>query len=842
MRADGGAIRARLALRWLLVGEARAHPGRLFGTVIAIAVGVALGFAVHLVNGSAIAAFGEAVRGVNGAADLSVRAASPLGFDETLYPEVFAAEGIVDASPVVVLEATANGAAFTLLGTDIVRAANVTPSLIGARTSGVDTSSAGLFDEGALFLSQAALTAAGTAVGETIVVEANGERFEMRVAGTLAGAGDGQAIGTMDIAAAQWRFARLGRLDRIDLRLGDAALARPALEALLPADAVLSDGEDELAQGAQLSRAYRVNLQMLALVALVTGAFLVFSSQSLSVARRSRAFALLRTLGLPKGGVIAVVLLEGAAVGIVGGLLGLLGGYGLARLALGILGSDLGAGYFSGETVTLAFAPVAALVFFSLGIVAAGLGSLLPALAAARAAPAATLKAVGDVVDPRARVPVLPAIALFGAGVACALAPAIAGLPLLGFVGMALMLAGGVAGVPWLARRLLTPLARAGRGGTPALLAVRHIHGAPGEAAAALCGIVASTALVIAMATMVTSFRGAVDDWLGQVLSADLYVNASSGAGLDPATQESLRSLPGVGSIVFAREVPLTLASDRPPLTLIARDVAEARPAAMVFTQGGDADALAGRAAWVSEPAARLEGWGVGDAIALPIGAGATFTVAGIWRDYARQTGAIIVRAEDYTALTGDSGRGQAAVTVGPGEDVAAVRAAVLERLPDAVRETATTAEPSALRGFALELFDRSFAVTYVLQAVAILVGLAGVAATMASQTIARIREFGMLRHLGLTAGQIRAMLGIEGALLGVVGGVAGTLLGLALGQVLIHVINPQSFNWTMETRVPVGTIFLIVAALIASAALTATLAARRATTMNAVLAVREDW
>ena len=149
---------------------------------------------------------------------------------------------------------------------------------------------------------------------------------------------------------------------------------------------------------------------------------------------------------------------------------------------------------------------------------------------------------------------------------------------------------------------------------------------------------------------------------------------------------------------------------------------------------------------------------------------------------------------------------------------------------------------PAELRRFALELFDRSFAVTYVLEGVAILVGLAGVAATVSAQTLARSREFGMLRHLGLTKGQILSMLAREGALLGLVGGIAGVLLGLALAQVLIHVINPQSFNWTMTTRLPIGTIPAVVAALVLAAAGTALLAGRRATHRSAVLAVREDW
>ena len=843
METRAGLVSARVALGWLIGGEWRAHPARFASTALAIAVGVALGFAVHLVNGSALASFDDAVRGVNGSADLSLRAASPLGFDEELYPKVIAAPGVADASPVVSLDARVSGKAFTLLGLDVIRAAAVTPSLVGLRPNGPDTGNDDVFSADAVFLSRAALTEIGAEVGQTIEVSANGSMFQMRVAGALPGVAEGQAIGVMDIATAQWRFGRLGLLDRIDLKLSDRAAAQAALGSMLPADVHLASAESEAAQGSALSRAYRVNLDMLALVALITGGFLVYSAQALSVARRLRAFALVRTLGLPRRGIVAAVALEGAAIGVVGAGVGLAAGYGMAALALRWFGGDLGAGYFSGADSRVVFLPLAAAAFFGLGLAAALLGSIFPALAASRAAPAAALKNSGDLLDPRTPARWLPALVLMAAGAIATLVPAVNNLPLFGFVGMALLLAGGVAGVPWLARLLLAPMARRPTRSVPPLLAVRHIHGAPGEAATALCGIVASTALMIAMATMVTSFRGAVDEWLVQVLASDVYLRTEGGAGFDPATQARLAATPGVSAIAFSRQLPLVLAQDRPPVVMIARPVAENSIDPLLVLIDQAALLPSGTVpVWASEPATRIYGWRVGTEIKLPLGRAERFTVAGIWRDYARQQGAIVIRDADYTRLTGDAFRDEAAVTLAPNTDAQAVSEALLRRTPEALRQSVSVAFPTTLRRFALDLFDRSFAVTYVLEAVAILVGLAGVASTMSAQTIARAREFGMLRHLGVGKGQITAMLGIEGALLGAIGGIAGVILGGILSQVLIHVINPQSFNWTMSTRVPLGTIGAVVAALVIAAAGTAMLASRRATATSAVLAVREDW
>lgn len=834
------------ALVWLIAGEARQHPGRIAIAVIAIAIGVALGFAVHLINGSALAAFGQAVNTVNGAADLKIEAATRLGFDEALYAKVLKVQGVADASPVVVLNAvTAGGGSFTLLGLDIIRAAEVTPSLIGAPARGPGGNGDALFASDALFLSSAALVAGKLRIGDRVAINANGRLQPMTVRGLLPGIAEGRRVGMIDIAAAQWLFGRLGKIDRIDLKLARDAQAsdvRTRLMPMIPAEAIVSDQHDDAQQSDGLSRAYRVNLTMLALVALFTGTFLVYSTQSLSVTRRLQSFALLRTLGMRRGGIVALVTIEGALAGVIGATLGLLMGFGLAAGALDILGGDLGSGFFDGAPPALIFAPLAAAGFFALGVAAAVGGSLIPALQGARAAPAVALKNSGDSIDPRDPVAGRLPLALLVLGIGAAFVPAVGRLPVFGYLSVAFFLAAGITAMPWLARSLLAPLARGSHRSVPVDLAIQHLHGAPGAAATALCGIVASTALMIAMAVMVTSFRGAVDEWLGDILSGDLYVRSEPGwGGFDPASQARMAAIPGIRSIVFSRQVPIVLDPGAPPMSLIARPVgADDAPLKLI---GEEIMPPPGTiAVWLSEPAARILASKPGDAISLPIGRDARFAVAGIWRDYSRQQGAVVMESKDYNRLTGDTVRDDAMVLLEPGADITAVRRKIRAAAPPSLTARLTMAEPASLRTLALSIFDRSFAITYVLEAIAILVGLAGVATTASAQASARTREFGMLRHIGVGRGQIVAMLGVEGALLGAVGGLVGVTLGVAISQVLIHVINPQSFNWTMTTQLPVTLMLAVIAALIVASAITAMLAGRRAVSMDAVRAVRADW
>jgi putative ABC transport system permease protein len=520
----------------------------------------------------------------------------------------------------------------------------------------------------------------------------------------------------------------------------------------------------------------------------------------------------------------------------------------LANAGLRLLGGDLGGGYFSDSTPELIFAPGAALSFFLLGILAALLGSWIPARDAARAQPAIALKDAGDVQVSRSLAAPAMAFSLLLAGGLLALLPPVGPLPLFGYASIALMLAGGIAAMPMLARLLLFPL-QGFAFRIPVHLASKHLWGAPSQAAIALCGIVASTSLTIAMATMVTSFRGSVDDWLVQILPADLYIRADGEDAFTADIQQALAAIPGVGEIRFRKITPLRLSPEQPPVAWIAQRVSREAPEESLPLIGASLPVPDGAIpVYLSEPAMWIYNRRAGEFISLPVAVGpaaespSRFFVAGIWRDYGRQQGTVTMDEADYTRLTGDTLRTEASVVLVAGAEQDVVVEGLRAALPPELRNRVSFAPSRELRAMSLRIFDRSFAVTYVLEAIAILVGLAGVAATFSAQTFARAREFGMLRHIGVLRRQIVEMLAVEGALLGTVGVIAGIGLGLAISQVLIHVINPQSFHWTMETRLPLPLFASVTLALIGAAAGTALLAGRRALSADAVRAVREDW
>lgn len=225
---------------------------------------------------------------------------------------------------------------------------------------------------------------------------------------------------------------------------------------------------------------------------------------------------------------------------------------------------------------------------------------------------------------------------------------------------------------------------------------------------------------------------------------------------------------------------------------------------------------------------------------------GEQFYVTGVWRDYARQFGAVAMDQRDFQALTGDSRVNDLALWLAPGTNDAqlqqAVRALAQARSGAGAGELIEFASSKQIRATSLRIFDRSFAVTYWLQGVAIAIGLFGVAASFSAQVLARRKEFGLLAHLGLRRRQILAVVAGEGAAWTLTGAVAGLGLGLLVAVVLVHVVNPQSFHWSMDLVLPWLRLLGLCAAVVAAGTVTAWLAGRAAAGQDAVLAVKEDW
>ena len=857
----------RALLRTFSWQELRHHPWRNAAAVVAVMLGVALAFSVHLINNSALSEFSQAVRAVNGQPDLELRAVQG-SFDESLYARVASHPQVAMASPV--LEITSYGLddksdttrrqALRIIGIDALAVASVAPALMPVPFKGAERLA--LFLPATVFLNPAARQVFAS---DRLQLQDGLQLRRVLVAGSVNAGGGPLAV--MDIGAAQDLFGRAGQLSRIDVRLKAGADLRSFAASLqLPPGITASAPGDDAERVSNLSRAYRVNLTVLALVALFTGAFLVFSVLSLSVAKRAQQFALLGVLGLTGRERLQIVLVESLALGLVGSVAGIALGTGLAALALRLLGGDLGGGYFSGVAPALQWSSGAALTYGALGVVAAGVGGWWPARAAQKLPPAQTLKGLG--LAPANGSGHWLSLLLLAAGGVLALLPPVFGIPLAAYFSVGLLLVGGITALPWLITLLYDRLSPWVAHRLLPMLAVERARRVRESAAVAVSGVVASLSLAVALTVMVASFRDSVTHWLDVVLPADLYVrttlstSASDAAYFSPGFVESLGSVPGVARVSTLRSTPLLLDAGKPAVTLISRPIDD--PATALPLVGTALPVPAGQIGiYVSEAMVDLYGARPGS-VFLPLSqsfsalaqsgraqaatdsiANQQFFVAGVWRDYARQFGAIAMPQRDFERLSGDRRVNDVALWL-DGKVADADVQKTIRQLADAQSPGGGAllemASVSQIRATSLKIFDRSFAVTYWLQGVAIAIGLFGVAASFSAQVLARRKEFGLLAHLGLTRRQILTVVAGEGAAWTVIGAFAGLALGLAVSTVLVFVVNPQSFHWTMDLQVPWARLLLLCAAVVLAGTLTAWLAGRAAAGRDAVLAVKEDW
>jgi putative ABC transport system permease protein len=833
-------------LRQLSWPELRHHPWRHVAALLAVMLGVALAFSVHLINASALAEFGAAVRAINGDADVEI-VGPRAGFDEALYGSVATMPGVAVASPVVEAETFAFDAdgrrvPIRVVGIDALVVARLAPAMLPRPRQGSDRFAA--IDPGVVFLNAAAERRLGNDA-TTLSLQTQQGRIALRVGGSVAAGGP--PLAAIDIAGAQVALGMVGRLQRIDVRLVAGADRNAFVASLrLPPGVRAAEPGEAGERISNVSRAYRVNLTVLALVAMFTGAFLVFSILALSVAQRVQALALLAVLGLTARQRRALVLAESAILGAAGSVLGIALGTALAATALRVFGGDLGGGYFPGVAPALRFDVAGAVAYGALGVVAALVGGWVPARAAERIVPAQALKGLGTATSTRA--PWRLGIVLVVLGAALATLPPLFEIPLAAYVAVGLLLIGGIACVPGGVGLALAGVAEPRH--ALALLAVERARHQRATATVATAGVVASLALSVALTVMVASFREGVTRWLDVVLPADLYVRAAVGAGseiatLPPRFAERAATIAGVARAEAQRVVAVQLDPRRPAAALIARPVDD--PERRLPLAGQLVAAPAGAtAAYVSEAIVALYGAAPGATLSLPLpdGRSADVFVRAVWRDYARQYGAIIVDSADWRRLTGDERVNDLALWLAAGTGTATVEAALRE-LAAASGYDATLLEftsPREIRAASLRIFDRSFAVTYWLQAVAIAIGLFGVAASFSAQVLARRKEFGLLAHLGLTRRQILAVVAAEGAVWTGVGAVLGLVLGIAVSVVLVDVVNPQSFHWTMDLLLPKLRLALLCGAVVVAGTLTAWLSARRVVGRDVVLAVKEDW
>jgi len=873
-------------------------------TVSGIAVGVATMAAIHLANASVLSSFSDTVDFVAGKASITILADGPgipeetlerlawlRGIGATLAPaiSVTAAAGSKDGEVVEVLgidplsDPSAREYSFAedgkrgekknfLEGDEGKERAGASghsggPPARREETHTFEESSPGLFSVFArqsLLVTEAFASRHGLKAGDAFRLVTNSVERTFRVAAVLRLAGAARAaagsIVFMDLAAAQEAFGKAGLLDRIDVVLpaslsgADRVRVLEEVSASLPPGVTAGRPERRTETVDRLVRAFRVNLSALGAIALLVGMYFVYNTLSISVLRRRADIGVVRALGASRRAVFAAFLGEGLALGIAGSALGLLLGAGLAAGALKLVGGTATELYVPSAHPVMHLDPGVLGFAFALGVVTSILSALAPALEAAGVEPAATMRhgSVEAARRRRTRPLALAGVVLLVLAWAATRPGPVRGLPLFGFISVFLV----VAGASLLAPAAVTLFAGRLDGvalrlfGVEARLARANLTGSLSRTSVAVAALTMGLSMMVAVAVMVGSFRTTVSTWVGQTLSADLYIGPASGRSgpsLGKIPEEAidlLRAVPGVDevdpylSFSATRDgAPYTIGSWR--FSFIARHVrlpiVDGRDPAAVFSE-----ALANGDAMVSEPFSEKFHVHAGDTVDLPGAAGPVrVRVAGVYTDYSNDRGTVALDRGKFQALWPLKGADTLAVAlkpdVSPEEGARRVEQALRGRYALRVRTNAT------LRRLVLQIFDRTFAVTYALEAVAIAVAVLGVFNTLTALVLERRREIGLLRVLGASAGRVRRAVRYEAAAIGGLGIAMGLASGAAMALVLVYVVNRQSFGWTIAMRWPwaflAGALALVFATTLLAAARPAGLAAAT----DAAAALKEE-
>ncbi len=822
----------------LILRPLKREPWRTLLTAIAVALGVAVVLAIEMAGNAAAGSFQSSMETLAGDADFEVTATGGVPPEAltnlALLPYPLKLEPRIEDYAVL----TAQRRTVPLLGIDLLSIAppgHTTSNLASPNSvwTGKDL---------------------GLKPGDRIELLINDRIGQYTVRGVL-GERSGDAI-VMDLAPANRILAKQGRLDRILVRTTPSkppAGWQTTLQAALPPGVLVAPQGSRTRENRRMLAAFRWNLRVLSYIALVVGAFLIYNTISVSVVRRRAEIGILRALGATRGAVRLAFLGEAACLGIAGAALGLALGRIMAGSAVKLVAATVGSLYVSSTPAPVALTWDIGLLALLAGTGVAIVSALAPAWEASEVVPVEAMsrgRRDHEVRIHRGRSLAVAAGLALAAWIASRQS-AVDGKPLFGYLSAVLLIAASALAIPALVDGLTRVSSTSLRRilGVEALLAARGLAASLRRTSVLVGALATAIAMMAAVGIMVGSFRQTVLLWMEDRLQADLYMRPASPAGADrhptlsPDIADRVAALPEVAAVDRFRAYEI--AYQGLPATLGAGEArVVARYGARPFLSGAAPQTvfaqLPGRDnVVVSEPFANKHQVRAGDILSLSLGGKAVrFRVLDIYYDYSNERGYIIMDRGTLLKYLPDPAPSNVAVYLRPGVPLEQGRRAVENALNG--RKVLLLSNRS-LREEAIAIFDRTFAITYALEAVAVFVAIMGVAGALLALVIDRRREFGLLRFLGAATSQLRRVILFEAALLGLLANIAGLILGVLLSLLLIYVINKQSFGWTIQFHWPVAVLIAALSVVYAATILAALYPARVATQLNPIEVVHED-
>jgi putative ABC transport system permease protein len=805
-----------LLLYRLVVRPLFRQPWRALLILFAVAIGDAAVVAIDLAGDAAAGSFHSSMESLAGQNDFEVTAAG--GVPEAVVAQLVALPYALRVSPRIEHHATvaSTGQTVPLIGIDMVSAANYTGAPV-AKNLDIRRDLDFINDPHSVWVT----SGLGKTAGDAIPLQINDQTRSYLVRGVISDSAEmvGDAI-LMDIATAQISADKVGRIDRILIRTpsnGNFNLWQSRIRRALPAGVLLNAQGAETEANQRMLVAFRWNLRILSYIALLVGAFLIYNALSVSVVRRRTEIGTIRSLGASRNAVLIAFLLEAAAFGSLGSLIALPLGRLLAAGAVRMLSTTVNALYVSSRPGAMTLTAGSVVLAFGVGIGVAIMSALTPAREASLVPPTEAMAAGRREFEIRVerKRDAMIALVLALLGAFAAQAPEIDGKPLMGYFAALLFVAASAFFTPLVVRSLSTAASDALRRlfGAEGLLAARNLAGSLRRTSVLVVALATAVAMITSVGIMVGSFRQTVLTWMESELPADLYLRPAGVAAGDqhptisPALADRIAQVPGVEAVGRFRAyeieyegLPATLAGAEPNL--------KRGQQSLTFLSGRRSvdilrELASGNVAIVSEPFANKHRVRPGQSISLPLGSETvSFRVLDVFYDYGHEAGFILLDRNILLRYLPDPAPTNIAIYLAPGASLDQVRVAIQKAIGSSNVLVLSNRE---IRRQGIRVFDQTFAITYALQAISILVAVGGIAGALISIVIDRRREFGVLRFLGASNEQIRKLILVEAGLIGLLATAVGICLGYVLSLLLIYVINKQSFGWTIQFHWPVA-------------------------------------
>jgi putative ABC transport system permease protein len=843
----------RLMLRPLLQ-----EPVRAILTILAVTLGVAVVLAIDLAGGAATGSFRASMETLAGDNDLEIVASG--GVPETVVGTIATLPYSIRVSPRIEDSAVIIGTQQTipLIGLDLISEGSSEhgEAIFG---SGPNETLAppenvirNLQDADSIWVG----ASLGKKTGDTLRLLINDQVREFTVRGVYADSNGSESAIVMDLAAAQRALNRFGRVDRILLKVPESSSLEEWQERVrkaLPSGVEIRTQGTATNENRRMLAAFRWNLRLLSCIALIVGAFLIYNTISVSVVRRRPETGIVRALGASRNAVLVAFLGEAAFFGLAGAVLGLPVGRAMASGAVKLMAATVESLYVSSRPGTIELSSWSVALAFLIGIGVSILSAYSPAREASLVSPVEAMARGRREYITRVHKSrdLWLALALGVLATAAASVPPIEGKPIFGYLSAVLLVVASALAIPAFTDALISRSSRwLGKIlGVEALLASQSLAGSLRRTSVLVGALSTAIAMMTSVGIMVGSFRETVVIWMNDRLPADLYLRPAGDSAPDRhptvslALADKISKLPGVAGLDRLRAYEITY--DGMPATLASVDLSalrsdhrsnfsSGRPAEEVLSQIRDANAVV-----VSEPFTYKHHVRAGDTITLALGTSrSSFRIADIYYDYGSERGTILMDRQTMLRYLPDPTPSNLAIYVAPNASVETVRQEITQA---SAGYRVLLASNRDLRTEAVRIFDRTFAITYALEAVAVLVAVMGVAGALLALVIDRRREIGLLRFLGAAAGQVRKQILVEAGLLGLLANFAGLAQGFALSLVLIYVINKQSFGWTIRFHLPVAVLMGGLSVVYVATVLAGLYPAQVAVRLNPLEAVHEE-